>query len=237
MAVANAQTNQSDTARWLEKAQIAPAFRVSESKAAWEKERKQIRKEVWELLGKLPPRPNTPKVQTVSREDRGDYVVEKFQFDNDAGATVPGYIIVPKNHSAKAPAILYCHWHGGEYDLGKEELFQSKHTPEEPGLAFAKRGYLVIGVDAYCFGERNGRGPTTEKGRDGELSALSGVPVLIEQGDHRASTNTNELGEFAFHTVPNGTLDLTITLNGYRFIVRGLSNQEPRTWRIETVSA
>jgi hypothetical protein len=73
--------------------------------------------------------------------------------------------------------------------------------------------------------------------RDGELSALCGVRVLIEQGSHRAATNTNELGEFAFHTVPNGTLDLTITLNGYRFLVRGLSSQEPRTWRVETVSA
>jgi hypothetical protein len=73
--------------------------------------------------------------------------------------------------------------------------------------------------------------------RDGELSALSGVHVLIEQGGQRATTNTNELGEFAFHTVPNGTLDLTITLNGYRFLVRGLSNQQPRTWRVEAVSA
>jgi dienelactone hydrolase len=170
MAAANAQTNQ-DTVRWLQKAQVAPVFHAPGSKAAWEKDRQQIRAQVWELLGKLPPRPKTPKVQTLSREDRGDYTVEKFEFDNEAGATVPGYIILPKNHSGKAPAMLYCHWHGGEYDLGKEELFQAKHTPEEPGSAFAKRGYVVIGVDAYCFGERNGRGPTSEKGRDGELSA------------------------------------------------------------------
>jgi len=171
MAAANAQTNQSDTARWLEKAQIAPAFHAPGSKAAWEKERTQIRAQVWELLGKLPARPKTPRIQTLSHEDRGDYVVEKFQFDNEAGATIPGYIILPKNHTGKAPAILYCHWHGGEYEIGKEELFQSKHTPEEPGPGFAKRGYVVMGVDAYCFGERNGRGPSSEKGRDGELSA------------------------------------------------------------------
>lgn len=173
VAAANAQTNQTDAERWLAKAQIAPPFRAPESKAAWEKQRKEIRKEVWDLLGKLPPRPSKPKVETLSRDDRGDYILEKFQFDNGAGATVPGYIILPKNHSSKAPAILYCHWHGGEYDLGKEELFQAKHTPEEPGPTFAKRGFIVIGVDAYCFGERNGRGPggPSEKGRDGELSA------------------------------------------------------------------
>ena len=173
MAAANAQTNQSDAALWLERSQIAPAFHAPSSKTAWEKERKQIRAQIWELLGKLPPRPKIPKVKTLSHEDRGDYIVEKFEFDNRAGAIVPGYIILPKSHSGKAPAILYCHWHGGEYDLGKEELFQSKHTVEEPGPAFAKRGYVVIGVDAYCFGERNGRGPggPSEKGRDGELSA------------------------------------------------------------------
>src|SRR5689334_5641702 len=124
MTAANGQTNQ-DTARWLENSQIAPAFHAPGSKSAWENERKQIRKEVWDLLGKLPPRPKTPKVQMLSREDRGDYIVEKFQFDNEAGATVPAYIILPKNHTGKAPAIMYCHWHGGEYDLGKEELFQS----------------------------------------------------------------------------------------------------------------
>src|SRR2546423_4790965 len=173
MAAANAQTNQSDAARWLANAQIAPPFRTPASEAAWESQRKEIRKEVWNLLGKLPPRPGKAKLETLSRDDRGDYILEKFQFDNGAGATVPGYIILPKGHSDKAPAILYCHWHGGEYDLGKEELFQSKHTPEEPGPAFAKRGFAVIGVDAYCFGERNGRGPggPSEKGRDGELSA------------------------------------------------------------------
>jgi len=171
MAVGKAQSDQSDTTRWLEKAKIAPAFHTPTSKASWEKERKKIRAQVWDLLGKLPPRPKTPKIETLSREDRNEYIVEKFQFDNFAGATIPGYIVLPKNSSEKSPAILYCHWHGGEYDLGKEELFQAKHTPEEPGPAFAKRGYVVIGVDAYCFGERNGRGPAGEKGRDGELTA------------------------------------------------------------------
>ena len=133
----------------------------------------QVRAQLWELLGKLPPRPKLPKVETLSTEDRGDYVVEKFRFDNGAGATVPGYLLRPKELRGKAPAILYCHWHGGEYEIGKEELFQAKHTPEPPGPAFAKRGFVVLGIDAYCFGERNGRGPggPAEKGGAGEMSA------------------------------------------------------------------
>ncbi|HWI58546.1 MAG TPA: alpha/beta hydrolase family protein [Bacillota bacterium] len=167
-----AQSN-SSAARWLGAAEPIPPLVVPASKAAWETQRQQIRTQLWELLGKLPPRPQAPKVETLSREDRGDYVVEKFQFDNGAGATVPGYLLRPKTLSGKAPAILYCHWHGGDYEVGKEELFQARHTPEAPGPALAKRGFVVVGIDAYCFGERNGHGPggPEEKGGNGEMTA------------------------------------------------------------------
>jgi dienelactone hydrolase len=166
------QTND-EAERWLAKADLAPAFHAPASREAWEGERGKIRAEVWQLLGKLPPRPALPQVKTISREDRGDYVVEKFEFDNEAGATVPGYLILPKGLTGKAPAILYCHWHAGEYEIGKEELFQARHTPEAPGPTLARRGYVVLGIDAYCFGERNGQGPDgpEEKGSDGEASA------------------------------------------------------------------
>ena len=168
-----AQTNQTDALRWLAQAPPTPPFTVANSKAAWERQRQQVRAQLWELLGKLPPRPRKPIVETISREDRGDYVVERFRFDNGAGATVPGCLFLPKKISGKAPAILYCHWHGGEYDIGKEEMFQAKHTPEPPGPTFAKRGLVVLGIDAYCFGERNGRGPggPEEKGSAGEMTA------------------------------------------------------------------
>ncbi len=168
-----AQTNFSAAHSWLQSAEIAPPFTLPVGRAAWEKQRLLVRAQLEELLGKLPPRPKLPKVETLAREDRGDYRLERFRFDNGAGATVPGYLLLPKKVSGPAPAILYCHWHGGEYDLGKEELFQSKHTPEAPGPAFAKRGFVVLAIDAYCFGERNGQGPggEAEKGSAGEMTA------------------------------------------------------------------
>jgi dienelactone hydrolase len=169
-----AQQNQNPAERWLANAQLAPPFTVPGSKTAWEQKRGQIRARLWELLGKLPPRPKLPKVEILSRDDRGDYLVEKFQFDNGAGATVPGYLLLPKNNPKKAPAILYCHWHGGEYEIGKEELFQARHTPEAPGPAVARRGFVVLAIDAYCFGERNGQGPggPGERGKEGEMTAF-----------------------------------------------------------------
>ncbi|HVT47560.1 MAG TPA: alpha/beta hydrolase family protein, partial [Vicinamibacterales bacterium] len=71
------------------------------------------------------------------------------------------------------PVVLYHHWHGDEYALGKTELFRREHTPEEPGPTLARRGYLVFAIDAYGFGERQGQGPggPAEIGRDEELSA------------------------------------------------------------------
>ncbi|HMD60698.1 MAG TPA: alpha/beta hydrolase family protein [Opitutaceae bacterium] len=153
------QSENTITSRWLAKADLAPPFAAPGSRQAWEARRGEIRSQLWILLGRMPPRPKVPKVEILSHEDRDDYVVEKFQFDNEAGSTVPGYLLLPKSPRGRLPAILYCHWHAGEYDLGKEELFQAKHTPEAPGPAFARRGYVVVGIDACGFGERNGHGP------------------------------------------------------------------------------
>ena len=124
-----AQTNQSQGQEWLAHTDLAAPFAAPTTKEEWEKQRVEIRATLWELLGKLPPRPKVPTVKTVSREDRGDFVVEKFTFDNGAGATVPGYLLLPKHREGRSPGILFCHWHGGEYEIGKEELFQSRHTP------------------------------------------------------------------------------------------------------------
>lgn len=169
-----AQTNQTDTQRWLKHANLAPALAAPASRQEWMEQRQVIRARLVSLLGDLPARPPVPAVEILSREDRGDYFLEKFQFDNGAGATVPGCLLLPKTPSAgKHPALLYCHWHGGQYDIGKEELFRTNAVPLPPGPELARRGYVVIAVDAYCFGERNGRGPggPEEKGSAGEMTA------------------------------------------------------------------
>jgi dienelactone hydrolase len=160
--------------RWLQEAPPVPEFKVPATRAAWERQRRKIRAELWDLLGRLPPRPpGGPSVQTLAREERPGYVLERFQFDNAAGSTVPGVLLLPRVLPTKAPAILYCHWHGGEYDKGKIELFNAEHTPEPPGPTFVARGHVVLAIDACCFGERNGQGPggPGERGGAGEMTA------------------------------------------------------------------
>ena len=168
-----AQTDTPAWRRWSTNAPPVPELATPDSIQAWETKRLEIRAQLWTLLGQLPPRPAVPTIRTLSREQHAEYILEKFEFDNQAGAIVRGYLFLPKGVRGKAPAILYCHWHGGEYAIGKEELLRADHTPAPPGPTFAARGFVVLGIDAYCFGERNGQGPggPSEKGSDGELTA------------------------------------------------------------------
>ena len=68
------------------------------------------------------------------------------------------------------------------------------------------------------------------------LTIVSNVPVKMQHGSDSSLTCTNALGEFAFRAVPNGAFDLVIKLKEHQFIVRGLSNTEPRSWRVVTNS-
>jgi dienelactone hydrolase len=161
-----------EAARWLAAAGTTPEFIVPPSRAAWTKQRRRIRAQLESLLGDLPPRPAVPEIRLLGREQRDGYVVEKLEFDNGAGATVPGYLLLPQG-AVRAPAILYCHWHGGQYDVGKDELFRTNATPLPAGPELARLGYVVLAIDAYGFGERQGRGPggPSELGGAGELTA------------------------------------------------------------------
>ncbi len=151
-----------------------PELSIPADLETWKRQREVLKGTLWRLLGDLPARPpvGTLGVRVLGREEAPDYIVERFEFDNGAGAVVPGVTVLPKGRTGRLPGILYCHWHGGEYDVGKRELFEAKHTPEVPAVALARRGYVVVAIDAYCFGERNGKGPgSTEKGGAGELTA------------------------------------------------------------------
>ena len=160
---------------WLSKAPMAPPLAVPASLGLWQQQRAEIRATLAALLGDLPPRPALSAFEVLSREDKGSWLLETVQFDNGAGERVRGYLFLPKTATPaqKAPAILYCHWHGGQYDIGKQELLQTNATPVAPGPALAAAGYVVLGIDAPCFGERNGAGPDgpLQKGAQGEMSA------------------------------------------------------------------
>lgn len=149
-----------------------PELKVPTTIGEWQKQRTSIRETLVKIMGDLPPRPKVSAMRVLSREDKGTFTLEKFEFNNGAGAIVPGYFLIPKNGKTKHPGIFYCHWHGGNYDLGKQEIFTTHHTPEVPAEVLTSLGYAVMAIDAYCFGERSGKGPggPRETGGAEELS-------------------------------------------------------------------
>jgi hypothetical protein len=147
------------TAMAQQKTMAVPELFIPATVDQWEQQRKKIRETLIMVMGDLPPQPKSLQVKILSREDKGGYTLEKFEFDNEAGAIVPGYLLIPNNGQKKHPAIYYCHWHGGNYDLGKDEIFDTHHTPAIPAETLTKAGYAVIAIDAYCFGERSGKRP------------------------------------------------------------------------------
>lgn len=160
-------------ASWLAHAELPPDFRVASTIEEFERQRTEIRETLWRLLGRLPARPITLQVRTVSVEETEVARIERFEFDNGAGDSVPGVIFLPRNVSGPAPAILWNHSHGDRYESGCHELFEADPAPVPPGPALAAMGYVVLSIDACCFGERQGRGAggPQETGAAAELTA------------------------------------------------------------------
>lgn len=144
-----------------------PLLETPATLAAWQARRAEIADTLRELLGDLPS-PLTPQVETLSREPYDGFVCERFRFHNGdplggEGAWVTGCLLLPNTLSAPAPAVVYYHWHGGDYHLGKEQLFSLQPALNPRGITIAEeltsRGYVVLAIDTYGFGERSGTGP------------------------------------------------------------------------------
>jgi len=138
------------------------------------------RKELWGLLGDLPwqHQPGPPKV--IKRERRDGYTLERLVLDLNGREPVPALLLIPDKLQKPAPGLLFIHWHGGMYDLGKEQLLigdkaQPAYAPvcgdkAQPAYApvCAERGLVTLAIDSWCFGERK----HVEPGRVGEEDAF-----------------------------------------------------------------
>jgi hypothetical protein len=114
------------------------------------------RKQLYGLLGDLPPRDRKIAVRTLSTEEKTGYVLEKLVLDLNGIEPVPAYFVKPKNLRGKAPTVLYHHAHGGDYQLGKEELLKGRSALQSPPYAelLASMGCCALCADTWVFGER-----------------------------------------------------------------------------------
>jgi dienelactone hydrolase len=160
--------------------------------AAW---RAQARAQALALL-RYAPAPVDPAAELLERREFPAYTREKIMFSSAPGVRVPAYVLVPRGASADAPApaIVALHCHGGYYVHGKEKLVSTDNdTPHlidyrKGGYggvavadALAARGYVVIVIDAFYFGERR-------------LNFQHMPPELVKEMQRRARYKTGVVG-------------------------------------------
>jgi len=148
----------------------------------WKGKQRIIRRDLLACLGDMPS-PAKLKARTLEKRQEHGKIIEKFCFENGIGDPVPGYFVRPEKVSGKCPAILFLHCHGGNYEIGKTELFQGFPGLEKPHLdEFISRGYAVAAIDYYCFEERRAGHSFAPKHLSCETDEMSAFKQFLWEG-------------------------------------------------------
>ena len=112
------------------------------------------RKELWSLLGDLPCKHRPAAPRRLKTEQHDGYMLERLVLDLNGEEEVPALLLIPEKRQTRAPGILYIHWHGGMYDLGKEQLLTGVQAQPAYAPVLAEKGIVTLAIDSWCFGER-----------------------------------------------------------------------------------
>lgn len=128
--------------------------------------KKAGRDKVFEVLLYRPEKID-PKPEVVEKVDQGDFIRERVLFNTSPFFRIAAYVLIPKNLKKPAPAMVDLHSHGGMFLFGKEkvidlgdnhpvmtEYHQRNYAGRPTATALVRRGYVVISIDAFMFGER-----------------------------------------------------------------------------------
>lgn len=110
-----------------------------------------------------------PEPEVLDRYEGPDFIREKLLFSTTPFFRVPAYVHIPRGLTKPAPAIVDLHSHGGMFLFGKEKVIDFGPGSNHPVMdryhrmnyegrptatALVRRGYVVISIDAFMFGER-----------------------------------------------------------------------------------
>lgn len=112
------------------------------------------RKELWGLLGDLPWQYRPGPARLVGTEKHDGYTLERLVLDLNGEEPVPALLLIPDKRDARAPGMLYMHWHAGMYGLGKEQLLRGTDVQPAYAPVLAAKGIITLAIDSWCFGER-----------------------------------------------------------------------------------
>jgi dienelactone hydrolase len=161
--------NLSDLFAWIAETQ-GPALsfldRRWRSLQAW----KEAARPVYRRHLSYDPRPLPLGAETVSREvrdrDGPPLVVETVRIRATSAYDLPAKVLFPAQRKGRLPGVLALHCHSGRYQWGHEKLVSS--PADSPALTafrnqaygrpwaevLARRGYVVLVIDAFYFGSR-----------------------------------------------------------------------------------
>jgi dienelactone hydrolase len=113
------------------------------------------RENLWRLLGPRPWREGGVAGEPLAREERDNAVIEHWRLHLNAEQPVPALLLRPREGASRG-VVLYCHAHGNRFETGKDELLVGRPALQSPpyGEALAERGWAVLAIDHWGFGER-----------------------------------------------------------------------------------
>lgn len=115
----------------------------------------QRRNDLWRLLGPRPWREGGVVGERLTLTEHDDVVNERWCLQLNAEQPVPALLLRPRDGAPRG-VVLYCHAHGNHFDIGKDELLVGRPALQSPpyGEALTARGWAVLAIDHWGFGER-----------------------------------------------------------------------------------
>lgn len=104
--------------------------------------------------------------ELVRREQREGFTLEVIKIAATREYHIPARVLLPDGFRGRRPAVVAMHCHSGKYTAGHEKIISGpaevatltdfrRETYGRPWAeALARRGYIVIVIDAFYFGER-----------------------------------------------------------------------------------
>lgn len=141
--------------------------------------------------------------ELIDEIDRGAYVAQRIAFNITDESRVTALLLLPKGEGPH-PSALMLHDHGSRFDIGKEKWIAPWYDADRlasatewaatyfsgrfPGEELAKRGYVVLAVDALGWGDREGNGYEAQQALAANLFNLgSSMAGLMALEDERAA--------------------------------------------------
>jgi dienelactone hydrolase len=114
------------------------------------------REDLWRLLGPRPWRDGIGGECLERRALEGGAQCERWRLRLNREQDVPALLLRPAMGVTPRGVVLYCHAHGHRFEVGKDELIDGRPALQRPpyGPLLAARGFAVLAIDHWGFGER-----------------------------------------------------------------------------------